>query len=171
MSPGDLCSGKTSSSQKVSRAKFRMRIGFAPLPRVAARTCFSRTRKIQKRSMSRSRRLTTPRRLGHRKRSGSKTNCPGSQSTIRCRHSRRAHKPPEREKKFASYIVSKTMKKHHFSLFRLIGSASIFQIVLSINVLAEIKRDYGTYPVPPALLCLRLEERLLTLPLRPQLCG
>src|SRR5947207_9417485 len=42
------------------------------------------------------------------------------------------------------------MKKHHFSLFRLIGSAFIFQIVLSINVFAEIKRDYGTYPVPPA---------------------
>ena len=41
------------------------------------------------------------------------------------------------------------MKKHHSSLFRLLGSASIFQIVLSINVFAEIKRDYDTYPVPP----------------------
>src|SRR4030095_16957403 len=40
------------------------------------------------------------------------------------------------------------MNKHHFSLFRLLGSASIFQIILSINAFAEIKRDYGTYPVP-----------------------
>ena len=47
-------------------------------------------------------------------------------------------------------VVSKTMKKHHFSLFRLLGSAFSFQIVLSINVLAEIKHDYGTYPVPTA---------------------
>ena len=41
------------------------------------------------------------------------------------------------------------MKKHHFSLFRLLASASIFQIILSLNVSAEIKHDYGTYPVPP----------------------
>jgi hypothetical protein len=41
------------------------------------------------------------------------------------------------------------MKKHHFFLFRLLGSASIFQIILSLNVFAEIKHDYGTYPVPP----------------------
>src|SRR5438552_18460858 len=45
--------------------------------------------------------------------------------------------------------MSQTMKKHHFSLFRLLGSASIFQIILSLNVSAEIKHDYGTYPVPP----------------------
>ena len=35
-------------------------------------------------------------------------------------------------------------------MFRLLGSALILQIILSINVFAGIKRDYGTYPVPPA---------------------
>src|SRR4029453_949737 len=67
-----------------------MRIGSALLLHVAARICFSRTRKIRTQSMSRSRRLTTRPRLRHRKRSGSKTNCRGSRSTNRCRHSRRA---------------------------------------------------------------------------------
>jgi hypothetical protein len=38
----------------------------------------------------RSRRFTARRRLRHRKRSGSKTNCPGLSSTSRCRHSRRS---------------------------------------------------------------------------------
>src|SRR5438270_10826442 len=41
------------------------------------------------------------------------------------------------------------MKKDRCSLFRLLGPVFIFQIVLSANVFAEIKRDYGTYPVPP----------------------
>jgi hypothetical protein len=41
------------------------------------------------------------------------------------------------------------MNKHHFSLFRLLGSGFILQIILSITVFAGIKRDYGTYPVPP----------------------
>ena len=41
------------------------------------------------------------------------------------------------------------MNKHHFSLFRLLGSASIFQLILSTSAFAGIKRDYGTYPVPP----------------------
>src|SRR5690242_21919281 len=42
------------------------------------------------------------------------------------------------------------MKNRHCSLFRLLGSASIFQILLSTNAFARIKHDYGTYPVPPA---------------------
>jgi len=42
------------------------------------------------------------------------------------------------------------MKKAHASLLRLLGTVFIFQLVSSINAFAEIKRDYGTYPVPPA---------------------
>ena len=99
MSPGDRCLAEISSLQRASRAKLRMRIGFALLLHVAARICFSRTAKIQTQSMSRSRRLTTRPHLPHRKRSGWRINCPGLSSTSRCRHSRRAHKPPEREKK------------------------------------------------------------------------
>jgi hypothetical protein len=42
------------------------------------------------------------------------------------------------------------MNKHHVSFYRLLGSAAVFSILLSINAFAGIKRDYGTYPVPPA---------------------
>jgi len=42
------------------------------------------------------------------------------------------------------------MKKHQLSLFRLLGAVFFFQLVSSINAFAEIKRDYGTYPVPSA---------------------
>lgn len=41
------------------------------------------------------------------------------------------------------------MNKPHVSFLRLPGAVSIFQIIFSMNVFAEIKRDYGTYPVPP----------------------
>src|SRR5438477_13148756 len=42
------------------------------------------------------------------------------------------------------------MHKPHF-LYQSFGLATILQIiVLSINASAEIKHDYGTYPVPPA---------------------
>src|SRR5450432_2035614 len=41
------------------------------------------------------------------------------------------------------------MNKQHSSLFRLLRSAALFEIIFSINAFAEIKRDYGTYPVPP----------------------
>jgi hypothetical protein len=92
MSPGDAYAAKIYPSQKVNRVKSCMRIGFAPSLHVAARICFSRRRKIQKLSMSRSHRLTTRRHLRPGKRSGSKINCPGLSSTRHCRHSRRARK-------------------------------------------------------------------------------
>jgi hypothetical protein len=44
----------------------------------------------------------------------------------------------------------KTMKKRRSSVFRLLGAASLLQIIVAANALAQIKRDYGTYPVPPA---------------------
>lgn len=42
------------------------------------------------------------------------------------------------------------MSKLHSSFTRLLVVAAILQLVLAMNVLAGIKRDYGTYPVPPA---------------------
>jgi hypothetical protein len=41
------------------------------------------------------------------------------------------------------------MNKPHVSLFGSLASASILQIILATGTFAEIKRDYGTYPVPP----------------------
>jgi hypothetical protein len=41
------------------------------------------------------------------------------------------------------------MNRHHVSLFGLLASASILQIILATGTFAEIKRDYGIYPVPP----------------------
>src|ERR1043166_3145373 len=42
------------------------------------------------------------------------------------------------------------MKKHHLAVPGFFVLASICQIFFSTNVFAGIKRDYGTYPVPPA---------------------
>ena len=36
------------------------------------------------------------------------------------------------------------------SSFRLLGLAAALQVICSLSVNAQIKRDYGTYPVPPA---------------------
>jgi len=42
------------------------------------------------------------------------------------------------------------MKKHHSSVIWFLAAASILQIIAAPNTFAEIKHDYGTYPVPPA---------------------
>lgn len=42
------------------------------------------------------------------------------------------------------------MNKQHFASFLSLGLVATFQVLLSISASAEIKRDYGTYPVPPA---------------------
>src|SRR6185436_13599770 len=41
------------------------------------------------------------------------------------------------------------MNKHHPSVVRILAAASFLQIIAA-NTFAEIKHDYGTYPVPPA---------------------
>jgi hypothetical protein len=41
------------------------------------------------------------------------------------------------------------MNQQHLVSSRVLGAASLVQIIFSITALGEIKRDYGTYPVPP----------------------
>jgi hypothetical protein len=41
------------------------------------------------------------------------------------------------------------MSKHSFSFLSLLGATCVLQVILAMSVLAGIKRDYGTYPVPP----------------------
>jgi len=92
---GDLCLAKTLSSLKASRAKLRTRIGFVRLPHVAELICFSKMRKIRTRSISRLRRWTIRHRLRRRKRSSSKTNCRGLNSTSRFRRFRKLRRLPK----------------------------------------------------------------------------
>jgi len=92
MCSGDLYSAKIWSSQKASRARLRTRIGFARLPRVAARICFSKTAKTRIRLISQLHRWTIRRHLRRRKRFSSKTNCRGLSSTNRFRRSRQSRR-------------------------------------------------------------------------------
>ena len=41
------------------------------------------------------------------------------------------------------------MKKHYFSNLRLLGVTSASLLIITANAFGGIKRDYGTYPVPP----------------------
>jgi len=77
MCSGERCRAKMWSLRRANRARFRTRIGFVPLQRVAARICFSKTAKIPTQSISRSRLWTIRHHLRRRKRSSSKINCPG----------------------------------------------------------------------------------------------
>ena len=42
------------------------------------------------------------------------------------------------------------MNKHRSSAYRLLTAVSIVAVIAATNAFAEIKHDYGTYPVPPA---------------------
>ena len=51
---------------------------------------------------------------------------------------------------FMGHSIASYMREQHSSFLRLLGSAAILQIIASITLFAEIKHDYGTYPVPQA---------------------
>src|SRR5215217_260007 len=47
------------------------------------------------------------------------------------------------------HAYSGIMNQYHLVSFRVLAAASIVQVIFAVTTLAQIKHDYGTYPVPP----------------------